>query len=109
MIPISFDFNAKLWLYPGKVSWVFITLPQDVADGIRFFSGGGSDTQVKKRRGFGAVKVSVQIGQTRWATSVFPDKASGSYFLPIKAAVRRAEDLTPDACADVSLSLLDGL
>ncbi|OGG57819.1 hypothetical protein A2853_04135 [Candidatus Kaiserbacteria bacterium RIFCSPHIGHO2_01_FULL_55_17] len=45
------------------------------------------------RRGFGAVRVSVKIGKTTWQTSIFPDKRSGTYLLPLKAAVRRAEGI----------------
>jgi len=41
------------------------------------------------RRGFGAVKVSVSVGQTKWRSSVFPDAKSGRYLLPLKAEVRK--------------------
>ncbi|RWF59679.1 MAG: DUF1905 domain-containing protein [Mesorhizobium sp.] len=33
------------------------------------------------------------IGRTKWTTSLFPDKASGSLLLPVKASVRQAESL----------------
>jgi len=45
------------------------------------------------RRGFGAVKVAVQIGGTCWETSVFPQKSKDAFILPVKAAVRNAENL----------------
>ncbi len=45
-----------------------------------------------ERRGFGAIRVSVRVGQTAWQTSIFPNK-DGSYVLPVKAAVRKAEKL----------------
>lgn len=45
-----------------------------------------------KRRGFGSVKVDVRLGASRWSTSVFPQK-DGSWFLPVKKAICRAEDL----------------
>ena len=104
MVPISFDFTAQLYFYHSdKASWVFATLPQDVADGIRFFTR----NEGQKRRGFGSVKVSVQIGDTQWTTSVFPDKQSGSYLLPIKASVRKVEDVHAGDEAHFSLSLID--
>ena len=34
----------------------------------------------------------MRIGQTTWQTSIFPNK-DGSYVLPVKAAVRKAETL----------------
>jgi len=43
--------------------------------------------------GWGSVKVSATIGETRWQTSLFPDKDTGGYLLPLKAAVRKAEGL----------------
>ncbi len=38
--------------------------------------------------GFGSIRVTARIGETAWATSVFPDKASGGWVLPVKKAVR---------------------
>lgn len=83
----SHSFEAELWLYPGeKASWHFITVPVEISHQIRFFAG--------TTNGFGSIRVSAGIGDTRWATSLFPDKASGSYFLPVKATVRKAENIT---------------
>lgn len=44
-------------------------------------------------RGFGSVRVEATVGGTTWRTSVFPDSRGGSYVLPVKRAVREAEDL----------------
>lgn len=76
-------FTTELRLHdsaPG--AWYFVTLPLDAADEIR---------ATNERRGFGSVRVRATIGTTAWDTSVFPDAQSGSYLLPVKAAVRRAE------------------
>ena len=37
--------------------------------------------------------MSIRIGRTEWATSLFPDRKSKTYLFAIKAAVRKAEDL----------------
>ena len=104
MVPISFSFQAKLFFYHGdKASWIFVKLPMVVADGIRFFT----TENATKRRGFGSVKVSVSIGDTSWKTSVFPDKQSGSYLLPIKADVRKAEGISVGDVVEINLSLAD--
>lgn len=81
----TFDFEAELYEWRADSSWVFVTLPVDLAEDIR-------DMELP-RRGFGSVKVRVRIGATEWRTSVFPDKASGSYVLPVKKAVRTAQDV----------------
>ena len=77
------DFTAELWLHsdmPG--AWYFVTLPFDAADEIRATS---------ERRGFGSVRVRAAIGDSEWDTSVFPDTNTGSFVLPVKAAVRREQ------------------
>lgn len=45
------------------------------------------------RKGFGSLPVQATIGETTWETSIFPDSKAGTYLLPIKAKVRRDEDL----------------
>jgi hypothetical protein len=91
----SHRFTTQLWLHsemPG--AWCFATLPLDAADEIRA-SG--------ERRGFGSVRVRATIGGTQWETSVFPDARSGSYLLPVKAAVRRAERIDGGDTVTVTL------
>lgn len=41
--------------------------------------------------GWGVIPVAVTLGRTQWTTSLFP--RDGGYLVPIKAAVRRAEDV----------------
>lgn len=53
-------------------------------------------------RGFGSLRVTATIGTTSWQTSVFPARETG-WMLPVKAAVRKAEDLAEGD--EVSLSL----
>ena len=57
-----------------------------------------------KRRGFGSVKVEARIGDSAWSTSVFPQDYG--WFLPVKAAVRRAHALEEGSTAKVDLRLL---
>jgi len=67
---VSYRFQARLWRWKGDApaSWVFVTLPEDVAFAIRCQA---------ERRAWGSVAVTVRIGGTSWQTSLFPDKASG--------------------------------
>ena len=57
------------------------------------------------RKGFGSARVEVVIGGTRWKTSVFPHKESGGWILPVKAAVRKAEELVEGDQVTVTVSL----
>ena len=89
-------FTAPLWLWNGKGAWHFVTLPVDDSQIIRM---------AVPRRGWGSVRVKARIGDTSWATSIFPDSKSGAYFLPVKADVRKAEGIAPGDAVEVTLSL----
>ncbi|MEV4533430.1 DUF1905 domain-containing protein [Asanoa sp. NPDC049518] len=99
---MKFSFDAELWAWEARRddSWVFVTLPAEASAEIRDRTGG-------TRRGFGSVRVKVAIGSSVWRTSVFPDSASGSYVLPLKRAVRRAERLDTGDVATVSVEVVD--
>lgn len=93
------QFTAELWRWPSQDAWRFVTVPADLAEAIRFSSG--------PPRGFGSVRVEATVGATVWRTSVFPDSTDGTYVLPMKRAVREAEDLVDGDPVTVSLRLLD--
>ncbi len=85
---LKLSFVARVWLYPGtSAAWRFVSLPVEEAARVRALQEGVS------RRGWGAVKVRATIGATSWETSIFPDKKTGSYLLPLKASVRRKEGI----------------
>ena len=100
----SWTFTAPLWRWAAKQesadpgSWSFVTLPDEVAEDIR-------DSLVEPPRGFGSVRVTVEVGASRWSTSVFPDKESGSFVLPVKQMVRRAAGIEEGDPVTVTLSL----
>lgn len=96
------EFDAELWVWDARRadSWTFVSLPADVSEEIREVADG-------PRRGFGSVRVQVTIGGSTWKTSIFPDKASGSYVLPVKRAVRKAEALDEGDTASVTVELID--
>lgn len=91
-----FTFEAELWEHDGSGAWHFISLPVVVADEIE-------DRYGSEAAGFGSLRVEVTIGSTSWATSLFPDSKRGTYLLPVKKAVRRAESLDSGSIAEVSL------
>jgi len=49
------------------------------------------------------VPVSVELGETRWGTSLWPK--DGAYIVPIKAAVQRAEGLELGDVVDIRLTV----
>jgi hypothetical protein len=90
-------FNAPLWEWQGKGAWHFLTLPVAESGMIRMAA--------PRKAGFGSVRVKATIGATSWNTSIFPDKKSGTYLLPVKADVRKAEDFSVGDAVEVTLSL----
>jgi hypothetical protein len=97
-------FEAELWAWTGPASWVFLSLPTEFADTVRV---AGFMTLAAPKRGWKMVRVEVQIGDVRWQTSLFPDKESGSFILPVKAAVRRQLGVSAGDRVRISLRLLD--
>lgn len=95
-------FTADLWRWDANDAWFFVTLSEEATDTVR--------EHPVPPRGFGSVKVEVTLssdaGETTWRTSVFPDKSSGRFLLPVKAAVRRAHDLDEGDTLDLALEVL---
>ena len=79
------EFEASLWEHDSVGAWCFVTVPAELSDDL--LMGAGPPTA------FGSIRVEVGVGGSVWRTSVFPDKRSGCYVLPVRKAVRRAEDL----------------
>ena len=93
-----YSFEAELWHSgAGKAPWHFVTVPVEISHQIRFMAG--------KSKGFGSIRVRAGIGESRWNTSLFPDKASGCYFLPVKADVRRTQAITAGDRVGVKLMI----
>ncbi len=91
--------KGEVWLYPGDIaSWHFVTLPKKESTLIKEQFGSRS-------RGWGSLPVSVTIGTTTWRTSIFPDKRSGGYLLPLKASVRTKEQIRARDTITFSLSV----
>lgn len=105
-VTASSDINGHgtIWLWRAKdasvtAAWHFLSLTGAVSDALRARSVG-------RKGGFGSIKVEAQIGDTRWMTSVFPERATGGYMLPLKAQVRKRENLSADMTVAVSLRIV---
>ena len=93
---MKIKFKARLWRWAGdKAAWHFVSVPKDLSAKI--------SKGIKVKRGWGSVRVRARIGDSTFDTSVFPDKKSGTYLLPVKASVRRTEALEHGDAVDVRL------
>lgn len=83
----KYTMTEKVFIYPGEVgNWHFVSVTKAVGIEIK-------DKYGTLAKGFGSLPVTVTIGKTTWQTSIFPDRYSGSYFLPLKAVVRKKEEI----------------
>ena len=78
------EFNGKIWFWKGPAPWFFVTVPAKQSRDLKAISGFVT-------YGWGVIPVHVRIGKTAWQTSLFPK--DGRYIVPIKASVRKAENL----------------
>ena len=94
---MAYSFTAPVWIWDARKSdsWTFATVPPEHSDDLR--------VRAEPKGGFGSIPVEVTIGGSTWQTSVFPDKATGCFVLPIKAAVRQAEAIDAGDEADITL------
>ncbi|MEZ4726435.1 MAG: DUF1905 domain-containing protein [Caldilineaceae bacterium] len=81
---MNIEFTGKIWFWKGPAPWYFVTVPVEPSRGLKAISG-------TVTYGWGVIPVHVQIGQTAWQTSLFPKE--DRYLVPIKASVRKAEQL----------------
>jgi hypothetical protein len=88
----------------GYDAMMFVAVTGEAADAV---AGHELERRLElgKRRGFGSVKVAARVGDSRWKTSLFPQK-TGGWFLPIKKPVRLAEGLEEGDEVEVGLELL---
>ena len=78
------EFTGKIWFWKGPAPWFFITIPAKQSQDIKAVSN-------LVTYGWGVIPVDVQIGKTKFKTSLFPK--DGRYLVPIKASVRKAEKI----------------
>lgn len=81
---MNVEFTGVIWFWKGPAPWFFITVPEAQSRDLKAISGSVT-------YGWGMIPVHVRIGTTDWQTSLFP--MNDRYVVPIKASVRKAENL----------------
>ncbi len=92
----SFAFRASVFPYPGMAAWRFVSIPRHISDEIKIKFG-------KIQKGWGSIPVLVRVAGTEWETSIFPDKKSQCYLLPMKLEVRKKENIMDGDMVSISL------
>ena len=82
-----YNFESEVWLWPSEISaWHMVSVPREMSAKILASYAGLT-------RGFGSLRVEAQIGKTKWNTSIFPERKTAEFVLPLKAQVRRKEGI----------------
>lgn len=86
---IKYEFSVKIWQYTGPNGWHFVSLPVDIALEIR-------QNLKWQEEGWGRMKALAQIKLSQWTTAIWFDKKQNTYLLPLKASIRKQENLKVD-------------
>jgi hypothetical protein len=81
---MDIEFSGEIWFWKGPAPWFFVTVPAEQSRDLKAISEFVT-------YGWGVIPVHVRIGNSEWQTSLFPK--DGLYLVPIKASVRKAENL----------------
>lgn len=93
---IQYQFSAKPWQHHGPGGWYFVSLPVQLSNEIR--------TVFKMdEEGWGRLKAVAQIGNTEWKTAIWFDTKRNAYLLPLKAEIRKKEQLLIDKIVQVTI------
>ena len=78
--------------FPADCGWVYVPVPQK------------EFPDAKKTR-WGLIPIQAKVGNTSWRTSLLP-MGGGSYFIPLKATVRKQENICIGDDIELHFSLL---
>ncbi|NUM49289.1 MAG: DUF1905 domain-containing protein [Anaerolineales bacterium] len=89
-------FTGKIFYWRGPAPHFFVTVPEEQSDDIKAIAN-------IVTYGWGVIPVIGRIGKTEFKTSLFPKQ--GRYLVPIKVAVRTAENLDLDDEVTIHLEI----
>lgn len=92
---MDFAFDGPVVEWRGPAPYYFVVVPEEESADIKFAARG--------LEYWGQVPVVVRIGDTEFTTALFPK--DGSYLLPLKDVVRRAEEIVLDDVVTVALDV----
>ncbi len=93
---MEIEFGGKIWFWRGPSPFYFVTVPQAESENLKAISN-------LVTYGWGMIPVRVRIGDTEWETALWPK--DGKYIVPLKAWVRRAEELDVDDDVTIRLNI----
>jgi hypothetical protein len=92
------DFRGEVVYWRGPAPFHFVMIPEPQASEVRAVA-------TELTYGWGCIPARGQIGETSFTTALFPK--DGTFAVPIKVAVRRAERIELGDVVELSLELDD--
>ncbi|MCK3685749.1 DUF1905 domain-containing protein [Maribellus sp. YY47] len=83
---VKYTFKAEPWQYKAPGGWFFVSFPADLAEEIR-------NMFRSEEEGWGRLKATAKIGNSEWKTAIWFDTKQNTYFLPLKAEIRKKENI----------------
>ena len=83
---VRYTFSAEPWQYASPGGWYFVSLPKELSKEIR-------NNFKSEEEGWGRLKATVKIGNSEWKTAIWFDSKRNCYLLPLKAEIRKKENL----------------
>lgn len=86
---MRYEFIGKPYLYSSSDDvggWTIVPLPEALSKEIR-------DNFKLLEEGWGRMRITAKIGNSEWQTSIWFDTKQGTYFLPLKAGIRKKEKI----------------
>jgi hypothetical protein len=93
---VNLRFSGDIWFWRGPSPFHFVTVPDEECAELAAAAS-------LVTYGWGMIPVAARIGETAWKTSLFPK--DGRYIVPLKDAVRQAEDLDVGDVVTVRLTV----
>ena len=93
---ICYPFTAEVWQHHTAGGWFFVSVPIPIALEIRAHAR-------NLEEGWGRLKSTVRVGLSEWDTAIWFDTKRSTYLLPMKADMRKRENITAGTIIDVSL------
>ncbi len=92
---VELEFTGVVIEWRGPAPYLFVPLPADLA--------GELADRPELSYGWGCIPVRARIGATGFTTSLMPRQ--GGYLLPVKVAVRRAEQIGEGATVTATIEV----
>ena len=100
MEKLKYEFSAKTYQYSSSENmcgWTFVALPKELSIEIR-------NNFKWLEEGWGRMKITAKLGSSEWQTAIWFDTKQDTYLLPLKAKIRKQENVILDE--DVKIIIL---